>query len=171
MPTKRTVRRRHIKPAISEAALAAMFDKEPPAGANPFELNELSYPEGHEWCRKLWDEFGESVVKEWVQDHPGTRPSWWWAFDAPEPVGGSALVATRSASSRTSPPMPMGTAVELGSQKAWKLIHRIRRSMNLRPRTSGAMSCSYPAKNNGSRMRISKPENLTSGWRRTGPVP
>ena len=85
MPTKRSLRKRPTKPVVSEAALAAMFDQEPPPGANRFEVLDLCRPGGKQHWADLWDEFGASVVQEWVKDNPGRRPNWWWIFSAPEP--------------------------------------------------------------------------------------
>ena len=34
---------------------------------------------------ELWAEYGEDVVKWWVKDRPGTRPSCWWRYSAPDP--------------------------------------------------------------------------------------
>lgn len=39
-----------------------------------------------EW---LWRDHGADVVARWAVDHPGTRPSLWWAFSAPRAPFGS----------------------------------------------------------------------------------
>lgn len=36
-------------------------------------------------ARRAWVRNRESVLKEWRECSPGTRPSAWWKFDAPEP--------------------------------------------------------------------------------------
>jgi hypothetical protein len=34
---------------------------------------------------RMIDEYGERFLKEWVREHPGTRPFWWWDHvDLPE---------------------------------------------------------------------------------------
>lgn len=33
---------------------------------------------------KAWDASRETVLDDWTQMHPGTRPTHWWLFDAPE---------------------------------------------------------------------------------------
>jgi hypothetical protein len=36
----------------------------------------------------LWQEHGPVILEWWMIEHPGTRPSLWWQFDAPrEPIG------------------------------------------------------------------------------------
>jgi hypothetical protein len=41
-----------------------------------------------EEIREAWAQFREETLAEWAQEHPGTRPSRWWKFDAPRiPVG------------------------------------------------------------------------------------
>jgi hypothetical protein len=36
---------------------------------------------------ELWAEYGEDIVKWWIKDRPGTRPSCWWrySYSAPDP--------------------------------------------------------------------------------------
>src|SRR5215208_7633421 len=34
---------------------------------------------------ELWAEYGPAIVKQWAAEKPGTRPSLWWKYDAPEP--------------------------------------------------------------------------------------
>lgn len=35
--------------------------------------------------RKLWEQYRDAVLVEWVQKRPGSRPRLWWQFEAPEP--------------------------------------------------------------------------------------
>jgi hypothetical protein len=34
---------------------------------------------------ELWREHCDRVIAEWIVENPGTRPSLWWKYDAPEP--------------------------------------------------------------------------------------
>jgi len=34
-----------------------------------------------------WLRVRESMLAEWIQENPGTRPYAWWEFEAPEPRG------------------------------------------------------------------------------------
>jgi len=36
-----------------------------------------------EKCLVVWRELREDVLMEWVKAYPGTRPAYWWHFDAP----------------------------------------------------------------------------------------
>jgi hypothetical protein len=54
--------------------------------SDSFELSVMNDGEESE----LWEKYGDDIVKEWIQKKPGTRPSLWWAYDAPkQPDGGS----------------------------------------------------------------------------------
>jgi hypothetical protein len=33
-----------------------------------------------------WKTARTTTVRDWIREHPGTRPRCWWAFDAPEPL-------------------------------------------------------------------------------------
>ncbi|MGR9372310.1 hypothetical protein [Rhizobium leguminosarum] len=33
----------------------------------------------------LWRGDGKRVIDAWIADYPGSRPDFWWRFDAPEP--------------------------------------------------------------------------------------
>jgi hypothetical protein len=43
-----------------------------------------SMPDGSASARDLWAAYGEQALAEWIEQHPGTRPSPWWRFDAPK---------------------------------------------------------------------------------------
>ena len=30
--------------------------------------------------KKLWEEFGDEVLRNWILSKPGTRPHFWWEF-------------------------------------------------------------------------------------------
>jgi len=38
--------------------------------------------------QKLWSEHREAIMAEWIHEHPGTRPSLWWKYDAPRMTAG-----------------------------------------------------------------------------------
>jgi hypothetical protein len=45
--------------------------------------------------RELWARHREQLLRQWVADHPGTRPHAWWSLDAPEPrraLGGRGVL-------------------------------------------------------------------------------
>lgn len=44
-------------------------------------------PDGSPTARDLWATYGDDVLATWVVEYPGTRPSGWWRFAAPEPLG------------------------------------------------------------------------------------
>jgi hypothetical protein len=35
--------------------------------------------------RALWEAHRQAILREWIAKHPGTRPTCWWRYDAPEP--------------------------------------------------------------------------------------
>lgn len=35
---------------------------------------------------QAWREYGESIVRDWAAEHPGTRPEFWWQAEAPQPL-------------------------------------------------------------------------------------
>src|SRR5690242_15024366 len=60
---------------------------EPESMATKWEAFALQYgPEGvvRLTLRQAWEEHREDVLAEWTKKHPGTRPSAWWQWDAPE---------------------------------------------------------------------------------------
>jgi|SRR5450830_23931 len=77
MPTnrKRTARVRR-GPPISPDDWAFLNDEKP---KNPF---VALIKADSRWCA-LWDAYGERITNEWVERHPGTRPTHWWKFSAP----------------------------------------------------------------------------------------
>ena len=34
---------------------------------------------------KLWKEYGPEILETWIEKRPGSRPSFWWEFQSPEP--------------------------------------------------------------------------------------
>lgn len=45
------------------------------------ELGEIEPTE--ETLRQWWEQVKESLLEEFIQDHPGERPAAWWRFDKP----------------------------------------------------------------------------------------
>lgn len=83
MPTNRTRRTRKILQEVSDAELYFASDGlyPEPEGGNKFELLELKFFTNH---RDLWQLVREQILSDWIQVRPGTRPSWWWIYEAPK---------------------------------------------------------------------------------------
>lgn len=64
---------------LSPAERALLYD-EPVAGIEFYLLagNEAA-------VRALWRRQRDVVLAQWTREHPGTRPTLWWRFNAPEP--------------------------------------------------------------------------------------
>ena len=45
---------------------------------------EFVFPERQ--VHEAWDLAGESLLAEWIETRPGTRPPGWWKYDAPAEV-------------------------------------------------------------------------------------
>ncbi|WP_221303999.1 hypothetical protein [Povalibacter uvarum] len=37
-------------------------------------------------ARRVWERHREAAIAEWIKVAPGTRPKFWWTYDAPEPL-------------------------------------------------------------------------------------
>ncbi|MFC1481831.1 hypothetical protein ACFL6E_06280 [Candidatus Neomarinimicrobiota bacterium] len=90
MPTKRKRRTRNIQNEITEIEWARINDLPPPEGANKFSISALKWcgldkrqPRGRPTLRELWTSHGPEVIERFAIKHPGTRPSLFWAIDAP----------------------------------------------------------------------------------------
>ncbi len=90
MTTKRKPITRHLVPDVSNTARWAMADKV--LYPQPEEVNhlELTYQPGLDFptvyfdkCKVVWNSAKETILKDWIAKFPGTRPSYWWHFDAP----------------------------------------------------------------------------------------
>jgi hypothetical protein len=80
MPTKRTRRTRNRRAEVPADVIELLSDREP---ANPF----VKFTQ-EEDLRLAWNEAGDEILFEWIEQAPGTRPSAWWRFDAPrQPKG------------------------------------------------------------------------------------
>jgi hypothetical protein len=42
------------------------------------------HDDGTGYARRLWAEYESDVLAVWTDDYPGTRPSQWWRFSAPQ---------------------------------------------------------------------------------------
>jgi hypothetical protein len=56
-----------------------LHDAPIPADANRFA--RFNFPEK---AAHLWAIYRARVLADWIEQHPGTRPSCWWKFDRPE---------------------------------------------------------------------------------------
>jgi hypothetical protein len=69
-------------PASVWAWLNDQYDDSGDGGERFFELLEAEQN-----AAALWSIWGADIVNNWISAHPGTRPSLWWRFNAPEPRG------------------------------------------------------------------------------------
>ena len=69
------MRRRELLPAERSALMGEPYDDP----AEKFFILEKS-------IREAWEFAGESLLAEWVETRPGTRPPGWWRFEAPSEV-------------------------------------------------------------------------------------
>ena len=102
MPRKRRAAKKRRRLALEVWELAFARDElrctsNLPDGANPFQVLDLGYPQDSNATarREIWDRARDTVLPVWLRERPGTRPSLWWQFDAPEPalVSIAALMA------------------------------------------------------------------------------
>jgi hypothetical protein len=73
----RRTRPRHLLASPGDH-LKLLADEQPLNEFSQFTLDE-------ETARALWAEHGDAITLRWARIHPGTRPSWWWRLQAPEP--------------------------------------------------------------------------------------
>lgn len=74
MPTKRQRATRNLARVCDPDHWRMMLDMEP---QNPFtELRGVP--------REVWDAHKDAVLAEWARSNPGTRPTCWWKYDAPQ---------------------------------------------------------------------------------------
>ena len=76
MPTNRVRKTRSARPDVSPTVWAMLNDLEMPPGVNKWQHFD-GVP------RALWEQHRDEVLREWIRDRPGSRPSYWWQFDAP----------------------------------------------------------------------------------------
>ena len=88
MPSTRTRKKRHYKPDVSPAHWAMLNDEQIPEDGNPFD--RFTGP-----SQEQWDKYKGEILENWIKSNPGTRPSYWWQFEAPAPrkrLGGTGDV-------------------------------------------------------------------------------
>ena len=71
MPRKKS-RKQKIDPVL----LSLLTDQD--AGIAKFLYDD-------ETLEKAWQEHSEEILKSWIKEKPGTRPTFWWQFEASEP--------------------------------------------------------------------------------------
>jgi hypothetical protein len=49
------------------------------SGPTPLDFPTCSF----EACRAFWASAQEQILPDWIRQFPGSRPSYWWLFDAP----------------------------------------------------------------------------------------
>jgi len=84
MPTKRTRQTHERSAKVSDVALYYASDglwADPPE-AGVLDIMTYKYPTVRpDQCREVWLSIRDELLPEWIQVHPGTRPSWWYLFD------------------------------------------------------------------------------------------
>ena len=84
MPTKRTRRARSRRAVIPADLIAYLKDEGEISTTVEFFTDESA-------IRAAWNELRDSILADWAEEWPSSRPSAWWRYDAPEPrrrVGG-----------------------------------------------------------------------------------
>ena len=80
MPAKRK-RLSNVNRAPIDPVLWSILNDEPlPADANKF---TVMMGGRYAYMLPLWEEYRAAILAEWIEAHPGTRPSLWWKYDAP----------------------------------------------------------------------------------------
>lgn len=72
MPRKKKISR---KTKIDPVLLSLLSDQD--AGIAKFLYDD-------ETLERAWQEHSEEILKSWIKEHPGTRPSCWWQFETPK---------------------------------------------------------------------------------------
>ena len=49
----------------------------------PVGIAKFIYPEKE--LEKLWNDYRGEILEDWIKLSPGTRPTFWWQFEASEP--------------------------------------------------------------------------------------
>ena len=87
MTTKRTRRARNRRAPLDPGLIRYLKDDE---GA------KFPYFATDDEIRAAWNELRDSILADWTDRYPGTRPLHWWKFEAPEPrqrLGGTGSPA------------------------------------------------------------------------------
>jgi len=84
MPTKRQRRTHTAHSRTSDFAWALLMEQSLDGLHSSLEDFSFQYPTVHpEASRHVWEIARDEVLAEWVREKPGTRPGYWWLFDAP----------------------------------------------------------------------------------------
>ena len=82
MPTNRTRRTRPMDPAVSETVRYFFTGEGEPDKVDRVELFMLRG--STEKVKAAWETIRDEVMPKWIREHPGTRPYYWWRFEATE---------------------------------------------------------------------------------------
>jgi hypothetical protein len=92
----RVSREAELPPQIA----AFLADEASLEGADAFLEWQLNFPRAGDaiWngqsLQDTWRDYASEVLDDWIIERPGTRPSLWWEFTAPEPrqrLGGTGI--------------------------------------------------------------------------------
>src|SRR5688572_9704602 len=87
--------RRRDADGLSDVDWCILNDFPRPANVDPaewFTARDDWYPHGMRLMdgkpplRDVWGEHRDVILERWIRERPGTRPTCWWRFDAPEEV-------------------------------------------------------------------------------------
>ncbi len=124
MHVKRKRLSNHNRAPIDPVMWAILSDTPLPAGANPFTL----IMGGRDaTMRPLWGQYRASILAQWIESKPGTRPALWWKYDSPR---ASTARAGRFAGTKTGERMPeprqllSGSGVPLHEATAYAPAYR-----------------------------------------------
>jgi hypothetical protein len=91
MPTNRRFRKSQNREKLTECQWAYLLDDVERAKRldawETFMVEDSR--DNYSALRPLWTEYREQVLKVWIAESPGTRPSAWWKFDAPRIAQGT----------------------------------------------------------------------------------
>jgi hypothetical protein len=87
MPVARRVAKTRITPEVDDTTWGVMTDQIDPSDLEGWDrlvvdLADVLPPPN---LVTTWRAHADQIVSAWAMDHPGTRPSCWWRWDAPEP--------------------------------------------------------------------------------------
>ncbi len=84
MPTNRMRRTRKARPTVEAVEIHYLK-----TGDHSADDGFLLFRCEEDW-HVLWEQLRDTIMAEWIRNHPGTRPWAWWGFDAPrQPDQGS----------------------------------------------------------------------------------
>lgn len=131
MPTTRRRRVRSLRQDIHPVVVAYLRDEDP----DPKDYGEGAHRAlfDVEWIkhgrlRAIWDTVEADLVVDWAREQPGTRPSHWWLWSAPEPrqrIGGTGSLLSDFMSYGPTYHFGISTfwACEALIRKGWPHVH------------------------------------------------